>query len=60
MTRPASVPVNGREHTLPARPPAVIAVDGCEPAYLDDALTRSPGPPPSKASCAAPAWPSAP
>ncbi len=40
MTRPAPVLVNGREYRLPARPTVVITVDGCEPAYLDDALAR--------------------
>ena len=40
MTRPGAVLVNGREYALPARPTAVITVDGCDPRYLDDALAR--------------------
>jgi phosphonoacetate hydrolase len=36
----ASIVVNSREYRLPVRPTAVITVDGCGPAYLDDALAR--------------------
>src|SRR5262249_44057516 len=34
------VEVNGREYRLPRQPTVAITVDGCEPAYLDDALGR--------------------
>src|SRR5437764_1414150 len=35
-----TVEVNGRGYELPRQPTVVITVDGCEPAYLDDALAR--------------------
>lgn len=33
--------VNGRSYCLPSRPTLVITVDGCDPRYLDDALSRN-------------------
>jgi phosphonoacetate hydrolase len=33
-----SVTVNGRSYRRPARPLVVVCVDGCEPAYLDEAI----------------------
>jgi phosphonoacetate hydrolase len=33
-----TVTVNGRGYRRPARPLVVVCVDGCEPAYLDEAL----------------------
>ena len=35
-----TVTVNAREYRMPARPTAVITIDGCDPRYLDDALAR--------------------
>lgn len=35
-----SVTVNGRTYRLPRRPTVVITIDGCEPEYIDNALTR--------------------
>jgi phosphonoacetate hydrolase len=35
-----SVVVNGREYRLPARPTVVFVIDGGDPLYLDDALSR--------------------
>ncbi len=35
-----TVTVNGREYRLPTRPTVAITIDGCQPAYLDDALAR--------------------
>jgi phosphonoacetate hydrolase len=35
---PIMVTVNGRSYRLPERPLVVVCVDGCEPAYLDDAI----------------------
>ena len=37
---PGHVEVNGRVYRTPTRPTLAITVDGCEPAYLDDALAR--------------------
>ena len=37
---PETVLVNGRAYRVPRRPTVVITIDGCEPAYLDDALDR--------------------
>jgi phosphonoacetate hydrolase len=34
------VAVNGREYRKPARPTVVMTIDGCQPAYLDDAMAR--------------------
>ncbi|HXT35764.1 MAG TPA: phosphonoacetate hydrolase [Chloroflexota bacterium] len=34
------ITVNAREYRLPRRPTAAITIDGCEPAYLDDAMAR--------------------
>ena len=36
----ARVAVNGRDYRRPTRPTVVITIDGCQPAYLDDALER--------------------
>lgn len=36
MTQPLLI--NGREYSSPKRPAIVICLDGCEPAYLDEAL----------------------
>jgi phosphonoacetate hydrolase len=33
-----SVTVNGRRYRRPVRPLVVVCVDGCEPAYLDEAI----------------------
>jgi phosphonoacetate hydrolase len=30
--------INGRTYTMPDRPAVVICLDGCEPAYIDEAL----------------------
>lgn len=35
------ITVNGRAYRRPARPTAVVCIDGCDPAYLDDAFERS-------------------
>ena len=32
--------VNAREYRVPTRPTLVITIDGCDPRYLDDALSR--------------------
>ncbi|MBV9173383.1 MAG: alkaline phosphatase family protein, partial [Chloroflexi bacterium] len=37
---PQTVSVNGREYRVPKQPTVVFTIDGCEPAYLDDALAR--------------------
>lgn len=37
---PESVRVNARTYRLPTQPTVVITIDGCEPAYIDDALAR--------------------
>ena len=34
-----TVTVNGRTYHRPDRPLIVVCVDGCEPAYLDEAIT---------------------
>jgi phosphonoacetate hydrolase len=34
----ASITVNGRSYRRPAQPLVVVCVDGCEPAYLDEAM----------------------
>ena len=34
----APITVNGRAYRLPERPLVVVCVDGCEPAYLDEAI----------------------
>jgi phosphonoacetate hydrolase len=34
----ATITVNGRSYRRPQRPLVVVCVDGCEPAYLDDAI----------------------
>ncbi len=34
------VTVNGRDYALPHRPTVAINIDGCDPAYLDDAFAR--------------------
>ncbi|MCC6626272.1 MAG: phosphonoacetate hydrolase [Chloroflexi bacterium] len=36
----ASITVNGRAYAWPRRPTVVVMIDGCDPAYLDDALDR--------------------
>jgi len=35
---PSAVQVNGRDYPCPAVPAVVICLDGCEPAYLDEAI----------------------
>jgi phosphonoacetate hydrolase len=35
---PTSIEVNGRKYDWPKNPVVVICVDGCEPAYLDEAI----------------------
>src|ERR1700694_2229955 len=32
--------INAREYRLPQRPTVAITIDGCSPAYLDDAVQR--------------------
>jgi phosphonoacetate hydrolase len=34
----AAITVNGRSYRRPTRPLVVVCVDGCEPAYLDEAI----------------------
>ncbi len=34
------ITVNGRDYAVPAVPAIVICLDGCEPAYLDEAIAR--------------------
>ena len=34
----ATITVNGRQYRRPERPLVVVCVDGCEPAYLDEAI----------------------
>jgi phosphonoacetate hydrolase len=34
------VTVNGRDYRRPSRPTVVMTIDGCQPAYLDDAMAR--------------------
>jgi len=40
MPEVTTITVNARQYRLPARPTVAITIDGCEPAYLDDALAR--------------------
>ncbi len=35
-----AVTANGTTYRLPRRPTAVVCLDGCDPAYIDDALER--------------------
>ncbi len=35
------ITVNGRTYRRPRRPAVVVCIDGCDPAYLDDAFERS-------------------
>jgi phosphonoacetate hydrolase len=35
------VAVNGRSYRRPRRPAVVVCIDGCDPAYLEDAFARS-------------------
>src|SRR5450432_336701 len=35
------ITVNGRTYRRPQRPAVVVCIDGCDPAYLDDAFERS-------------------
>jgi phosphonoacetate hydrolase len=35
------VAVNGRTYRRPRRPAVVVCIDGCDPAYLEDAFARS-------------------
>ncbi len=37
---PLPISVNGRDYALPRRPTVAINIDGCDPAYLDDAFAR--------------------
>jgi phosphonoacetate hydrolase len=37
---PEHVNVNGRDYRLPRQSTVVVTIDGCEPAYLDNALAR--------------------
>ena len=32
--------INARQYRMPQRPTVAITIDGCEPAYLDDAMAR--------------------
>jgi phosphonoacetate hydrolase len=36
--------VNGRDYRFPAEPTVVVCVDGCEPAYVDDAIATGTAP----------------
>jgi phosphonoacetate hydrolase len=38
MTETSAISVNGRTYRRPTRPLVVVCVDGCEPAYLDEAM----------------------
>ena len=38
MAQASSISVNGRAYRLPSRPAIVVCIDGCEPAYLEEAL----------------------
>ena len=40
----ASVTVNGRSYRHPKQPTVVVCVDGCEPAYVDDAIAAGVAP----------------
>jgi phosphonoacetate hydrolase len=40
----ATVTVNGRTYRHPKRPTVVVCVDGCEPAYVDDAIATGTAP----------------
>ena len=40
----ASVTVNGRSYRHPQQPTVVVCVDGCEPAYVDDAIATGAAP----------------
>ena len=40
----APVTVNGRSYRFPERPAVVVCVDGCEPAYVDDAIAAGVAP----------------
>jgi phosphonoacetate hydrolase len=40
----ATVTVNGRSYRFPAEPTVVVCVDGCEPAYVDDAIAAGVAP----------------
>ncbi len=35
-----TIAINAREYRLPVRPIVAITIDGCDPSYLDDALSR--------------------
>jgi len=37
---PDTVEANGREYRIPEHPTVVVCIDGSDPAYLDDALSR--------------------
>jgi len=41
---PAALTVNGRTYRYPTRPAVVVCVDGCEPAYVDDAIAAGVAP----------------
>ena len=41
---PATVEVNGRSYRWPARPLVVVCVDGCEPDYVNQAITAGAAP----------------
>ena len=36
------IAVNGRVYRRPTRPSAVVCIDGCDPAYLEDGFARAP------------------
>src|SRR5258708_6544554 len=40
----ASITVNGRSYRHPSEPTVVVCVDGCEPAYVDDAIATGAAP----------------
>jgi phosphonoacetate hydrolase len=41
---PTPIVVNGRSYRFPTRPAVVVCVDGCEPAYVDDAIAAGAAP----------------
>jgi phosphonoacetate hydrolase len=40
----ATITVNGRSYRRPRQPTVVVCVDGCEPAYVDDAIAAGAAP----------------
>jgi phosphonoacetate hydrolase len=44
MASDAAVSVNGRRYRVPTRPVVVVCIDGCEPAYFEQALAAGAAP----------------